>query len=357
VGQDVAQRGALSVAQRVAQPQPPRKATEFTENSTVDELLGRQQRERFAASLQSKPIQGRSYRWQEYSAWGRELLIDGRVLRPPTSAQPSTLLSTKYTCVHCHNLAREDVALNQLDPEARAGRIRNAQPADPAKRDGTVLGLTTGTTLWGVVNREHFFNGTYEKYHHVKLPDGRRMNTESLADAIQVCGKHCSAGRFLEPWELDSVMASLWDLELRLKDVDLSPEAKGQIVAQMNGGKPDEVRAARNRLKLSYLRAGDGTMGAVPVQTAGDVDVYPNNQRVTGDAQRGKWLYQSACACCHGTSVNAVKDAALVPSDAHFHKLVWQGAESADHYMPFFPLERLSRQQVTDVRVYLKTLK
>ena len=79
--------------------------------------------------------------------------------------------------------------------------------------------------------------------------------------------------------------------------------------------------------------------------------------RGDGHAQRGRWLYQSACACCHGTSVNGLKDAALLPSDAHFHKNVWRGTESADHYMPFFPLERLSRQQVGDVRVYLRTLK
>ncbi|NIR13989.1 MAG: hypothetical protein GWN86_08560, partial [Desulfobacterales bacterium] len=65
------------------------------------------------------------------------------------------------------------------------------------------------------------------------------MDPDSLEDAIQVCSAYCSAGRYLDEWELDALLAFFWDQEIRLKDLDLPPEQAAHVETILTSPSPD----------------------------------------------------------------------------------------------------------------------
>src|SRR5437764_832111 len=70
-----------------AAPHP--RATAATANTGVDELLGYGRRARWAQDLRQRTLNGRTYTWEQYAGWGRELLIDGQVQQPPVGPAPA----------------------------------------------------------------------------------------------------------------------------------------------------------------------------------------------------------------------------------------------------------------------------
>jgi mono/diheme cytochrome c family protein len=321
----------------------------------LDELLGLNRRAAFAEELSRREYGGRRHSWRDYSAWGRELVISGQVKRPPTGPAPSVPLSEHYRCFHCHNFIRENPRLTVQDPEAREKLIRKAE-ADKSRQDGLPLRMMPGTTFWGAVNRERFYNGHYARYHNLKLSDGSVMNPARLPDAIQICCNYCSSGRYPEPWELDSIHAYFWDLELRLDDLGFSDMVAEHILANLKSGDAQAVGRARDLLRQNYLRAAAATAVDLPAKSDGPIDTYPDGSRFEGDCRAGNQLYQSACAVCHGTNLNPVAGRELVQNDRRFHRFVWHGTERDGLYMPLFTAERLSRQQAADIRAYLSSL-
>ncbi|MER3416806.1 MAG: hypothetical protein C4297_11425 [Gemmataceae bacterium] len=325
--------------------------------TSLDVALGHNRRGQFAAELARRRYGGRTHPWSRYATWGRQLLVRGQVENPPEGPAPSQLVSQVYRCVHCHNLAREDKELTRQDPVAREQVLRAANYPDPARRDGHTLSLTPGTTLWGAVNRESFYNGFYARYHVLRLADGRPMNPRSLEDAIQICCQYCSVGRFPEPWELDSILAALWEFELKLSDLDWPSRVLDSVLDDLNSGDARRIANARQQIRQNYLTAAGADLLPLPVRTEGATDIYEDGARVTGNARAGQWLYQSACAGCHGTEVHPMSGRQLLITDKRFHEYVLRGTHGDDIYMPFFPAQRLSRQQVADIRAYLKTLR
>ncbi|MCS7166473.1 MAG: cytochrome c [Gemmatales bacterium] len=354
-------------------------------DTPLDELLGHYRRAQFQQLLAQRRYGGRAWQWDDYVRWGQELVHTAQVQRPPVGPAPSVPLAETYRCIHCHNLVREDVVLTRQDPEARE-QLLEENPALGGKKTG--VRLTTGTTFWGMVNRERFYNGYYAKYHRLQVREGERfrpMDPSSLADAVQVCCSYCSAGRFPEDWELDSILAYLWTLELRLRDLDLPAEMQRRILEQFNSGNPQAVDAARQQLRQYYLVASQAHAVDPPTRSEGDKDTYPpsvaeleqlfapgqsrsasnasqpastsrKNLVATGDPKRGEWLYRSACAFCHGNEVHPKAGRSLATSPGTFHRYVWKGTQRDGLYMPFFTRERLSPRQATDIRAYLRSL-
>jgi hypothetical protein len=335
----------------------PRQADEFTVDTSIDLLLGNNHRRQLADALNKKEFGDKSHTWDQYAEWGRNLVTRGRVDNPPVGPSPSALLAETYRCVHCHNLVREDAKLTVQDPELRERAIRLAAASEPAKRDGTILGLTPGTTFFGAVNRESFYNGHYERYRRLRVANGERMNPERLADAIQVCCSYCSAGRLPEAWELDSLLAFFWTLELRFKDLDL-PEKEGQALLELLISDVEEKkREGRQALRRHYLLKSRADATEEPHVSKDATDSYADGTAYTGEARRGKLLYRSACAGCHGGGVHPQAGAELVAGDKRFHEYVWKGTERDGLYMPLFTAQRLSRQQAADIRAYLHSLR
>lgn len=325
--------------------------------TSLDVLLDQNRRQVFAAELAKREHKGKTFAWDRYVDWGRQLVTTGQVRDPPVEPSPSEPLAEKYRCVHCHNLVREDEKLTVQDPERREKLIRLASPKEPEKRDGTVLSLTPGTTFWGVVNRERYYNGRYERYRKLPVADGRAMDPESLADAIQICCHYCSSGRFPAAWELDSLHAFLWSLELRLKDLDLPEKDAQDLLKQLQSEEEATVGQARQAIQKHYLRQSTADKHDEPERSKDAGDFYGDGTTYVGDAGRGRLVYRSACAGCHGGDLNPQAGADLVANDRLFHRYVWRGTERDGLYMPLFTQQRLSRQQAADIRVYLRSLK
>lgn len=323
--------------------------------SSVDEVLDRNARRAFASQLAERTYGGKKHEWREYAAWGRQLLTTGQVTAPPEGPAPSQPLSQAYRCIHCHNLVREDASLTTQDPEARERLVRAKTPAD-GRRDPAGLALTPGTTLWGAVNRERFYNGHFTKYHALLVGSGQPMDPAKLADAVQICCRFCSVGRYPEPWELDSMLAALWEIELRVQDLDLSPEKLTQLLADLQSDSPLTAARARLAVKNGFLRSAEANRLDLPVRSTAEFDEYPGGTIVKGNAEAGKLLYQSACAGCHHSEFGLPEGRSLGVSAPRFHEFVWHGTERDDLYMPFFAKERLSRRQAADIRAYLRSL-
>lgn len=336
---------------------PPATGLDHSKGLTtpVDLLLGQAKRERFALALRDKQYAKQRYSSAQYAAWGRQLVLFGQVKDPPIGPSPSRPLSTVYRCIHCHNLTREDVQLTVQDPEQRERMIRGAASQRPAS-DGPGLRLTPGTTLWGAVNRERFYNGHYRQYHRLRLADGSAMNPEKLADAVQICCRYCSAGRFPDSWELDGILAYLWELAVRLNDLDLPESTAKHILSQIAGQDEMARQEARDQLRRSYLRAAKAASVQPPVMVQGNTDCYADGTLLSGDPEAGKLLYESACSRCHGTNINPLKEGQLLGGDQRYHRYVWEGTERNGLYMPLFTAQRLSRRQVADIRAYLRSL-
>jgi mono/diheme cytochrome c family protein len=115
-------------------------------------------------------------------------------------------------------------------------------------------------------------------------------------------------------------------------------------------------REARDLLRKSYLLAANASSVQPPLTVQANTDCYGDGTHLRGDPGAGKLLYESACARCHGTDINPLKEGQLLASDQRFHRFVWQGTERNGVYMPRFTAERLSRRQVADIRAYLRSL-
>ena len=112
---------------------------------SIDILMGGNGR--YSLQQRIKKIEfknSRTYSWEDFSAWGKEIFFEGFVQNPPTGSGPSKPVSKLFKCARCHNYEREDPVLTVQDPEARFQWIEET---------GDELFLIQGATMWGVVNR------------------------------------------------------------------------------------------------------------------------------------------------------------------------------------------------------------
>lgn len=325
----------------------------------VDEMLGGGARAKHAARLAAFNIDGKSHSWVEFAAWGRELFVNGQAKTPPTGPSPSKLISEFYQCAHCHNAQREDPALTQQDPEARWAWI--ATPSKTVAASAKPPFLASGTTMWGVVNRESFYNDAYELYHSLTVDGDREMDPTSLEDAVQVCCTYCSVGRLGEPWEILSLLTYFWDLEVRVADLDLPPDVETAVLAtlQDKNAANEQIETTKRFLRRQFLRRAGDVCTVPPMFDGQKQGPYPDKLVFEGDAKIGKALYESACALCHGEGKpNERSGVDLVVDIKRFHTVLSFGTSRDDQpYMPMFTAQRLSRQQAADIQTHLTSLK
>ena len=347
------------------------------ESPGLDALLGGSGRAKLQAELKTLVFDnGKTYSWQDYSAWGKEIFLSGRVMTQPAGSGPSKPVSKFFTCARCHNYEREDPVLPVLDPEARFEWI---------ERTGKNLFLLQGVTLWGGVNRRSFYAGDYSKYHDLCVPKGeevfpwlpcgpifgwcipgcRTMDPDTLVDATQVCSHYCSVGRYLKAWELYALLAFFWDQEIKLEDLDLTPQTRVEVLEVLTAPAPDSLDAKRLRALMAgaYSDTAGNTFRGRP-RLAGDatpgkpVVEYPDGSKFTGDFQRGAKLWKLSCGHCHEAkerSLTREKAERFSKNFEQFHLMIAKGTRhSFRRYMPNFTLERLSRRQSTDILAFLQ---
>lgn len=257
----------------------------------------------------------------------------------------SNRVSNHFTCIACHNIVREDPNLTVSDPESRLNYT--------SERGVPFL---PGTTFYGIVNRTSYYNGDYIK----KYGNLVRKARTSLAESIQLCATECSQGRELKEWELNSILAYFWTLSYKIGDLDLSSREKSKIREAVKG---NYSRSAVFKLIQSkYLTASPATF----------VDPPENRRKgrgLVGRPEIGEKIYKNSCLHCHQYQRFAFFELDSTKMsinflDKHLFKYdkysVYQVARYGTSplpgkkaYMPNYTLERLSFQQMADLRAFI----
>lgn len=279
---------------------------------------------------------------------GEEIVLTGRTT--DAKGKRTSFVSKYYSCTSCHNIEQEDPDLRFSDPEARLPYV---------KEKG--LPFLQGTTFRGIVNRESWYNDDYvKKYGDEKI----EIAHEDLRASIQLCAVECSQGREMEDWEIEAVLHYYWTLQYTLGDLGLTEENLDRL--NREGEDATRQPALREWLRGFYGQTSPAHFYDAPA------DKRVGYDGLVGDAGRGKDLYELSCLHCHkpgGVSHYVLWDDRLsfrhlrkmIPKDSHFsiYQIVAYGTYAIPGhrpYMPHYPAERMSKQQVEDLRAYIELM-
>lgn len=271
-----------------------------------------------------------------------EMVASGeRIIKKGRASKADPYVSKFYTCTSCHNVVREDVQLNKVDPKSRlAYAMDNKIP------------YLQGSTFWGMVNRESWYNDDYI----LKYGDLVANAQYDLKASIQLCATVCSQGRLLTEKEMNEVLAYLWTLEITVGDL-------GNVSLTTLNDKDIEDEQKISLLKSYYLQKSPATFGELPKSKASG---YPHE----GDRKLGKAIYQQGCQHCHRPdgesdvvfednelSYNYLKRNITADSKLSIYEIIRKGTYSAyghREYMPHYTLEKMSDQQIEHLRAFLE---
>ena len=196
----------------------------------------------------------------------------------------------------------------------------------------------------------------------------------SIGAAVHLCGSVCSVAKwepktfvpddpntpedekyidnFLKPWEYRALMTLLWEKELKLSDLNLNIGELAQVDTlkrELSKPKPDQkvTEPIQDMLRSKFLRKAD---------SSGRTET-PN----IGDSERGKTLYSLSCARCHpGNGSLAGGPGPRLQPNVHNADRLQDRVDNISHkfgdptaYMPAFPKERLSAQQIEDIKAFI----
>ena len=274
---------------------------------------------------------------------GEDIIKKGRTIAPNGSL--STYVSKYYNCNTCHNTVIEDPDLRVPDPEARLAFVQKKN-----------IPFLQSTTFYGTVNKESWYNDDYVK----KYGDLVYAANKDIKAAIQLCATECAQGRKVTEWEMEAILAYFWSLGYKLGDLDFT----AADYQKLNEQGADENNHARLRkwIKSFYLLKSPATF----VETPADKQAgYPE----AGSAENGKAIYNASCQHCHrpyGVSNFWLNDSELtfrklrnnLTKNNHFsiYEVIRHGTNAVPGHKPYMPLytqERMSDQQVEDLRAFI----
>lgn len=277
---------------------------------------------------------------------GRELVHTGITEAPDGSV--TRLQSRYFVCTNCHNMQQEDPDLRVSDPEKRLVYVNE-------------LGIPflQGTTMYGTVNKESWYNGDYEK----KYGDLVKPANKSLREAIQLCATVCSQGRSFTDWEMEAVLAYFWSIDLSLGDLALSEKDMEKIrqAETRRGPQPEMVEW----LKGFYRSGSPATFVEVPEDKRAGYEGI-----AAGNAERGRLIYDISCLHCHDRegpsnylkldhdplSLGMLRRNIARNGHLSLYEIVRHGTyadKGHRAYMPNYTAERMSNQQLEDLRAYV----
>lgn len=273
---------------------------------------------------------------------GEELIFIGKTTSP--KGRTGSRISKFFTCVSCHNTVDESADLAKIDLEAKL---------DYAVTNN--LSFLQGSTFKGIVNRASWYNDDYYKKYGALVNKART----SLAESVQLCAQECSQGRKLKEWELTAILAYYQSIGYTLRDLKIS-ESDLKFIKDVS---LDNV-AKINFIKSKYMQTNPATFGKIPSSKS------KGYTGVTGRPDRGKLVYEKACQSCHvaaGES-DVILDNSVVTfkwlkknitsnSPGSFYEIIRNGtyADSGHkEYMPNYTEEKMSNQQVEDLRAYIE---
>ncbi len=253
--------------------------------------------------------------------------------------------SKHFVCTSCHNLVKEDPDLSVSDPEAR---LRYSIEND--------LPFLQGTTLYGAVNRTSFYNDDYYKKYGDLVFDARN----DIRNAIQLCATECAQGRALDDWEIESILSYMYDIDLKVGDLNMSAVERDLVEDAINGTSSKEE--AIELVKSKYLAGSPATFINPPIERKNLIFESP-------DLQMGKMLYERSCLHCHEEG----KYSYLTLDDTKMtfqylsrkangfkrnsmYQVIRYGVPSyvmKKSYMPHYTAEKMNEEQLNNLRAYI----
>ena len=256
--------------------------------------------------------------------------------------------SKHFVCTSCHNIRKEDPDLVNPNPEAR---LKYAEQMG--------LPFLQGSPLYGVINRNTYYNGDYDQ----KYGDLVLKARNDIREAIQLCATECAQGRKLKDWEVESILAYFWTIGIKMEDVNLSEAEKTAIENAAKKNDADLKLKSLDLLALKYKPQADATFVPPPADRK-------TGNGLVGDKVNGQKIYKLSCLHCHQNQKYSFLDLdeskmSLAYLSRHldtYHRQsvyqvtrwgvpVYSGKKS---YMPQYTLERLSEQQLADLVSYIQ---
>lgn len=303
----------------------------WNENSPVYEIL-------FHLG-EAKPDHYREFYTDEMISDGRDIVFNGKM-------KGKSFVSKYYVCVSCHNTVREDSDLKIVDPESR---LQYAAAHN--------IPYLQSSTFWAMVNRESWYNDDYVK----KYGDLVVKANKSLVESMQLCATVCSQGRRLDEIEVNALLAYFRSLELKLSDLDLTEGEKEKI--KTSASDTTDSKNLIRLIKSKYQLKSPATFSEGPPDKK-------NGYGLQGRPEMGALVYNLSCKHCHRpngesdvifddskTTFRWLKKNMYGNSQLSIYQITRYGTyPEAGHpeYMPHFTLEKMSNQQVEDLRAYIE---
>ncbi len=275
---------------------------------------------------------------------GKELVYHGRASLP--EGGKSKYISKFYVCTDCHNQVQEDPFLPESNPDTRLDYA--------IKND---LRFLQASTFWGMANRESWYNEDYVKKYGALVEPAHK----SLAESTQLCARECSSGRYLEQWELEAIMQYYWTIQVKLGDLPLSNQEKADLEKAWNKGTANKELV--NLLRSKIMTYSPSTFVETHEKQAA--------QSLKGNPARGEELWQRSCLNCHreyGPSQLILDDSKQTMAkfkkrlgdgtDFDLYQILRHGTHAEPghrQYMPLYPLERMSIQQIVDIQSFVES--
>lgn len=277
---------------------------------------------------------------------GKQLILNGK---SKYNKKKGKQISIYFKCTDCHNLVKETENPADLSSDSRL--------AYAAKNK---LAFLPASTLWGVYNRTSFYNGDYVKKYGKKIKNAK----DSLQNAVQVCSKYNSSGRFLEAWELEGIMHYFKQNELKIKDLNLSISAKKNILHWQKLDETEKLEL-RKTIEAAFPTAYPATF--LPTMSL-DERKYGEEGNVTN----GELIFKQSCLYCHaGKRVSNFN----LEANSLTGRLFWKNIETFKdfslyqivrwgtytktrrrQFMPLYTKEKMSDAQLEDLVAYIKLI-
>jgi mono/diheme cytochrome c family protein len=282
---------------------------------------------------------------------GRDLILNGSCEKADGKGRTKEV-SPYFKCTACHNIEKEFSDLSNVSSEKRLEyAIANDLP------------FLQGSSFYGLINRKTFYNDDYQKkYGHV--PIIKASNTD-IRKAIQLCATQCAQGRWLEDFEVESILAYYTTLGLKVKDLNLTKEEQATVETAMNN--KENQQEAIHLLEGKYLEKSPAHFvhqakhyEALDANALKDVARYKNGQAI----------YERSCLHCHQAerySFFSMNDGKMTFANllsrtksngkTSLYEITRHGTwplAGSRAYMPLYPIEKLSETQLEDLRIYIE---
>lgn len=283
---------------------------------------------------------------------GQELITKGQTT--DFHGKPSNT-NAKINCVACHTTVKEFPSVGVIDAQKR---LEHGEKSN--------IPFLPGTPFYGLVNRIAFFNNDYQKiFEHSNYQESHPLHAghKDIRRAIQGCNHVYAKGRHLEPWEVESILAYLWTLELKIGDLQMT-EADLAIVKESVLHHKDNAKAV-SVLRKYYPEVYPATLPApLPVAERSQVSASSN------DFNNGKRIYKQSCLYCHE---NGKYSSFRLDENTKTFQMLEKNLDSdsklsiynALRYVPnpknksntpHYTKERMTDKQIQDLRFYIVSM-